>query len=55
LDQLRSVEEIAAKRGISVSEVFGLVRGPRQPAEAAPAAPEAPAEAPATGEAATDE
>lgn len=56
LDQLRSVEEIAAKRGISVSDVFGLVRGPRQPAAEAPAAAsEAAAEAPATGEAASDE
>ncbi len=65
LDQLRSVEEIAAKRGISVSEVFGLVRGPRQPVvETAPAVPaeapagapaEAPAETTTSGEVTTDE
>jgi len=40
LNQLRSVEEIAAKRGISISEVFGLPKRERKPeAEAtAPAA-----------------
>ena len=50
LNQLRSVEEIAAKRGISVPEVFGLPKPEKKaaPVEAAPAAePEVEAEAPA--------
>ncbi|MBU0742093.1 30S ribosomal protein S5 [bacterium] len=44
LNQLRSVEEIAAKRGISILEVFGLPKPERKPeAEAAaPAAEPAP-------------
>lgn len=61
LNQLRSVEEIAAKRGISVPEVFGLPKPVKraEPVEAAPEpAPETPAaeaapEAPKEGE--TDE
>ncbi len=64
LNQLRSVEEIAAKRGISVPEVFGLpkpekkdapVEAAETPAEtpAAEAAPETTTEAPEEGK--TDE
>ncbi len=44
LKQLRSVEEIAAKRGISVPEVFGL------PKSSGPKKEEAPVEAPAETE-----
>ncbi len=56
LEQLRSVEEIAAKRGISVPEVFGLPKPERKPdpapeteaaAPAADPAPETDAAAPA--------
>jgi hypothetical protein len=44
LNQLRSVEEIASKRGISVREVFGLPQNQAKPVEEAPAVESAPAD-----------
>ena len=52
LRQLRSVEEVARKRGISVPEVFGLPRPERKPEAAAAAAAPTPA---ADQEASSDE
>jgi len=48
LNQLRSVEEIAAKRGISIPEVFGLPKPERKPEPEAEAAPADEAPAPET-------
>ncbi len=56
LSQLRSVEEIARKRGISVPEVFGLPKPQRRAEAAAPAEAPAATDTPAEGqEAQSDE
>ena len=53
LKQLRSVEEIAAKRGITVPEVFGLPKREAKPETPAETPVETPAEAPAEAAAET--
>jgi small subunit ribosomal protein S5 len=55
LKQLRSVDEVARKRGISVPEVFGLPKPVKKAAEPQSAAPAAAAETAPTEEAKTDE